>query len=52
MSWEIRTAMYGETDETTVEAPTVGEAIATGLEQLGLADNDEGAITIEVSGAA
>lgn len=44
--------MYGDTDETSVEAPTIGEAVATGLEQLGLADNDEGSVTIEVSGAA
>lgn len=52
MSWQVTVMSFGTEEIAEVEAPTFGEAVAQGLDELGFSDNDEGSYTIQVSGVA
>lgn len=52
MSWEVKITPLGasEVEEYTVDGESISDAVSNALEAAGLADNDEGFLTLEISG--
>lgn len=52
MSWDVKVTMMGSTESVNVDGETIADAVQNGLAELGYDGNDEGALTIEVTGEA